>query len=130
MKTPIIPFLFLISLSSCFVEIEMDPPYVDVGHIDEYETQEVVHEVWSRGVLIHEEIKYTAWLDMEFTNNGGLRAKDVWVEILFYDGYRTIKTMSIDLPDLRAGSTHQYTLNTGFNSIYDYTDYEINVYWE
>ena len=130
MKTPIIFFLILLSLSSCIVEIEMDPPYVSVDHIDEYETKEVIHEVWSRGILIHEEMIYKAWLDMDFSNSGGVRAEDVWAEILFYDGQRIIKTISIDLPDLRAGNTHHYSLDTGFDSIYDYTDYEINVFWE
>ncbi len=130
MKTPIIFFLALFSLSSCILEIEMDPPYVSVGNIDEYETKEVIHEVWLGGVLIHEEVVYTAWLDMDFFNRGGIRAEDVWAEITFYDGHRDIKTISIDLPNLRAGSTYSFTLDTGFNSMYDYTDYDVNVYWE
>lgn len=116
--------------SSCIVEIEFDPPNVTVGTIEEYETEEVIREVWSRGVLIYEEIDYTAWIEMEFINNGGLRADNVWAEVIFYDGNRKIQTISFDIPDLRSGNAYTYTLDTGFDSTFDYTDYEINVYWD
>lgn len=130
MKQLILYFVVLLSLSSCIVEIELDPPIVHVGAIEEYETKEVIHEVWSDGVLIYEEAIYRAQLEIEFLNVGGVRANNVWAEVIFYDGHKQIERISIYLPDLRSGSTYIYTLDTGFESIYDYSDYEVNVYWE
>lgn len=123
-------FILLIGISSCIVEIEMDPPYVDVGNIDEYETREVVREVWSGGVLIYEEIRFQAWLDIEFHNIGGIRADDVWAEVIFYNGNMEIQTNTIYLPNIRSGNSFIHTMETGFESIYDYTSYDVYVYWE
>lgn len=130
MKTFAIYIILLISISSCIVEIELDPPYIKVGPIDEYETKEVIHEVWSDGVLIYEEAIYHAWLEIEFQNLGGVSANNVWAEIIFYHGTHEIQTISIFLPDIRSRNSYIYTLDTGFESINDYSDYDINVYWE
>jgi hypothetical protein len=130
MKKIILYTLFLITFTSCIVEIELDPPYVNSGHIEEYETKEVINQVWSGGILVYEEAIYHAWMEIEFENLGGVRASNVWAEIIFYDGIYEIQTISIFLPDIRPGNTYRYTLNTGFKSIFDYSDYKINVYWE
>lgn len=130
MKHYLIFVLLLVSFSSCIVEMDLNPPHVNVGDIDEYETKEVIHEVWSNGVLIYEESIYHAWLDIEFYNSGGIRAENVWAEVVFYNGHHTVQTISIDLPNLRSGHTFTYTIDTGFESMYDYSDYDINVYWD
>ena len=126
-----IPFIaLLIGISSCIVELELDPPFIDVGNIDEYETREVIHEVWSDGILIYEEVLFHSWLEIEFQNIGGVRADDVWAEVIFYNGSHEIQTNTIYLPNIRSGNSYIYTLDTGFESIYDYTSYDVNVYWE
>lgn len=130
MKPYLIFALMLISFSSCIVEMDLNPPYVNVGDIDEYETKEVIQEIWSDGVLVFEESVYHAWLDIEFYNTGGFRAENVWAEVVFYDGYREIRTITIDLPNLRSGNTYTYTIDSGFESIYDYSDFDVNVYWD
>lgn len=130
MKTLIILLTTLIAVSSCIVEVELNPPYIDVGNIDEYETKEVIHEVWSDGVLIYEEAIFHSMLEIDFQNTGGVRADNVWAEVIFYNGHREIQTTTIYLPDIRSGNSHTYTLDTGFESIYDYTNYDVNVYWE
>ncbi len=108
----------------------MDPPNVQIGNIEEYETESVVQEVWSGNTLVYEEIVYQAWLEIEFRNGGGIRADNVWAEVVFYNRNREVKTTIIYLPNLRSGSSYVYTLNTGFESIYDYSDYEVSVFWE
>lgn len=130
MKSTVLFLSILIGISSCIVEVDLNPPYIEVGNLNEYETKEVTHEIWSGGVLIYEEAIYYTWLEIEFQNKGGLRAENVWAEVTFYDGNREIKTTNIYLPDIRAGHSYNYTLDTGFDSIYDYTDYEVNVIWE
>ena len=130
MKPYIIFAFILISFSSCLVEVDLNPPYVQVGTIDEYETKEVIEEIWSNGVLIYEESIHHAWLDIEFYNTGGIRAEDVWAEVIFYSGHRESRTITIDLPNLRAGNIYTYTLDTGFESIYDYSDVDVHVYWD
>jgi len=55
MKSLTIILSLFIALSSCIIEVELDPPYIAIGNIDEYETKEVFHEIWSDGVLIYEE---------------------------------------------------------------------------
>lgn len=130
MKTLILFIAALIGFSSCIVVVELDPPYIDIRNIDEYETKEVIHEIWSNGVLIYEETLFHAWLEFEFQNTRGLRADNVWVEVIFYNGHREIQTTTINLPDIRSGNSYNYTMDTGFESIYDYTDYDVNVYWE
>lgn len=130
MKSSVILFSFLIGLSSCIVEIELDPPYIEVENLHEYETKEVIHEVWSGGVLIYEEAIYYAWLEIDFQNRGGLKAENISAEVIFYNGKREIQTTTIYLPDIRSGHSYTYTLDTGFESMYDYSDYEVKVYWE
>ena len=130
MKTLFIFIATLIGISSCIVELELDPPFIDVRNIDEYETCEVIHEVWSDGVLIYEEVLFHSWLEIEFQNTGGVRADEVWAEVVFYNGSHEIQTNNIYLPNIRSGNTYTYTLDTGFDSIYDYTSYDVNVYWE
>ena len=130
MKTLIIFFAFSMAFSSCIVELEMDPPYIEIGTIDEYETKEVIRETWSGGILIYEEVQFHSWLDIEFQNVGGLRADNVWAEVIFYNRQHEIQTISIHLPDIHSGYTYTYSLDTGFESMYDYTDYAVDVYWE
>ena len=130
MKAFTILIITAISFSSCIVEMELDPPYVNVGQINEYETKEIIKEVWSGGVLIYEESIYHAWLDVEFYNSGGLTADNVWAEIQFFKNSREIHTISVHLPNIRSGHKLTYNLDTGFESIYDYSDFEVNVYWE
>ena len=130
MKTLIIFFFALISFSSCIIEVELEEPYVRVGNIEEYETKEIIQEIWSNGSLIYEEANYTVWLEIEFHNNGGLRADDVWAEVIFYNNHREVQAVTIYLPSIRSGNSFVYTLDTGFESIYDYNDYEVSVYWE
>lgn len=130
MKTIILYLSILIGISSCIVEVDLNPPHIDIGTLNEFETKEVIHEIWSGGVLIYEEAIYYAWLEIEFQNNGGLKAENIWAEVIFYDGNREIQTITIYIPDIRSGNSYNYTLDTGFESIYDYSDYEVNVYWE
>ena len=130
MKTLTIFFFALITFSSCIIEVELEEPYVSVGNIEEYKTKEIIQEVWSNGVLIYEEAKHTVWLEIEFQNNGGLRADDVWAEVIFYNNHREVQAVTIYLPSIRSGNSFVYTLDTGFESIYDYNDYEVSVYWE
>jgi hypothetical protein len=88
----------------------------------------------NEGLLIdpahQEEYIYHTFLEIEFLNTGGFTARNIWAEVSFYDGGRFIKTININLPKIYAGETYIYELNTGFNSIYDYTDYEVSVYWD
>jgi hypothetical protein len=130
MKTWNLIFLLLIGLSSCIVEVDLNPPFIEVGNIDEYETKEVIHETWVNGVLVYEEAIYHTWLEIDFRNTGGVKAYNVQAEIAFFNGNREIQTININLPDIRSGNTYVYTLETGFNSIYDYSDYDVHVYWE
>ena len=130
MRPYIISFIVAISLASCIVEVELDPPYINVGNIDEYETREIINEIWSGGVLVYEESIYHAWLEIEFQNIGGLTAGDVWAEVIFFNGHREIQTISIYLPNIRSGNTYVYTLETGFESIYDYSDFEVIAHWD
>lgn len=51
-------------------------------------------------------------------------------EIGFYNGRHQIQTITIYLPSIHSGNFYKYSLDTGFKSIYDYTDYEVYVYWE
>ena len=130
MKYSIIFSLFIITFTSCIVEIELDAPYINIKNISEYETKEIVQEIWSDGILIYEEFYYRSWLDIEFQNTGGFKASSVWAEVIFYDGHREIQSVKIYLPDIRPGNTYTYSLNTGFESMFDYSDYEVNTYWE
>ncbi len=130
MKGYTIILALLIPLSGCIVEVDMNPSYVEIGNIDEYETKEIVHETWINGVLVYEEAIYHTWLEMDFQNTGGIKAYNVQAEIIFFKGNREIQTININLPDIRSGNTYVYTLETGFNSIYDYSDYSVHVFWE
>ena len=130
MKYLMILSLVTISLSGCVIEMELGEPYIQIRNIDEYETREVIQEIWSRGVLIYEESVYQAWLDIQFQNTGDITASEVSAEIIFYNHHRAIQTARIYLPDIRPGDLYTYSLNSGFESMHDYTDYEVNVYWE
>ena len=130
MKSLVIISSLLIGLSSCIIEVELEPPYLEIGNIKEYETKEVLHESWSDGVLIYEDADYHAWLEIEFHNTGGVRAKNVSAEVIFYNGHREIQTTTVFLPNIHSGNSYTYSLDTGFESIYDYSDYEVHVFWE
>lgn len=130
MKSTLISLAFLGIFSSCIVEVDLNPPYVNIENIDEYETRDIINEVWSNGVLVFEEVRLDTWLEIEFRNRGGLSAENVWAEVIFYDGNYEIHATTIYLPDLRAGNSYVYNLQTGFESLYDYTDYNVSVYWE
>jgi hypothetical protein len=129
MKNLVIITIVAFSLSGCFIELELGAPYVDIRSIDEYETTQV-RETWSGRTLISEEFVYQAWLDIEFQNSGDIKASSVSAEILFYNNYRLINTAKIYLPDISPGNSYTYSFYTGFESIHDYSDYEVNVYWE
>jgi hypothetical protein len=116
MKKIVIPLIAIISMSSCIVEVDMTPANVVVGEINEYETKEVIREVWSGNNLVYEEYIYHTFLEIEFLNTGGFTARNIWAEVSFYDGGRFIKTININLPKIYAGETYIYELNTGFNS--------------
>ncbi len=130
MKAIVFLLSILIGVSSCIVDVDLVPPYVEIGTLNEYETKEVIHEVWSGGVLIYEEAIYYAWLEIEFHNRGGLKAENITAEVIFYDGNREIQSITIFIPDIRSGQSYNYTLDTGFESMYDYNDYEVKVQWE
>ena len=130
MKSFAIIFSLAVGLSSCIVEVDLAPPYLEIGNIDEYETKEVFHEIWSDGVLVYEEADYHVWLEIEFQNTGGIRAENVSAEVIFYNGQREIQSTTIYLPNIHAGNAYNYSMDTGFESIYDYTDYDVFVYWE
>jgi hypothetical protein len=125
-----LPILLLLILSSCYVDLELDRSYVHVGAIEEYETKEVINQVWSRGQLIYEEAVYTAWLDLEFINTGGMTARNVWAEITIYEGYRMLRSQSIDLPNIKGGHSVTISYDTGQDFTDDFTDYEVSVYWD
>lgn len=117
-------------LNGCMVELEIDPPYVQLYGTDEYETREVIKEVWSGDVLLYEEVQYHAWLELEFRNTGGLKAYNVQAEVIFYNGPYELSSVIIPLPDLRSDRNYVCTLDTGFESSYDYSDFEVNIYWD
>jgi hypothetical protein len=117
-------------LNGCMVELELDPPYVLLSNADEYETREVIKEVWSGDVLLYEEVLHHAWLELGFRNTGGLKAYNVQAEVIFYNGPYELSSIVIHLPDLRSGREYVYSFDTGFESVFDYTDYEVNIYWD
>jgi len=112
------------------VELDIGEPFIDIRNTNEYETKEVIKEIWSRGVLVYEESVYHAWLDLDFRNSGGIRATNVSAEIVFYKHSRELQRITIYLPDINAGDSYVYSLDTGFESIYDYSDYEVSIYWD
>lgn len=130
MRKIFILFFAIGALSSCMVEHELDPPYIYLSSSDEFETREVIKEVWSGDILLYEEVQYHAWLELEFRNTGGLEAFNVRAEVNFYDGYYQLHSVIIRLPDMRSGKTYVHAFDTGFESMFDYTDYEVNIYWD
>jgi len=130
MKKIFVFLLVIISMTGCIVDVDMTPANLVVGEINEFQTKEVINEVWSGNKLVYEEYIYHTYLEIEFLNTGGFAARNVRAEVSFYDGGRFIKTININLPRIYAGETYIYEFNTGFNSIYDYTDYEVSVYWD
>ena len=130
MKKLLIPIVVLMAMSSCIVEVDMTPSNVIVGEINEYETKEVINEIWSDGKLVYEEFVYRTFLEIEFINTGGFTARNVWADVSFYDGAYLIKTVRVNLPKIYAFESYSHEFDTGFESIYDYTDYEISVYWD
>ena len=130
MKSITLFILVTFSFSSCIIEMELGEPFVNIRNINEYETKEIVQEIWSGRTLVYEESIYHAWLDIEFQNTGGIRATDISAEIIFYDHHREIRHIEIYIPDISAGNSYTYSLDTGFESNYDYSDYEVSIYWE
>ncbi len=130
MKKLVIVFAFLISMSSCIVEIDMMPAHLQLLSNNEYETKVVINEVWSGGKLVYEEYVYHTFLEIEVMNTGGMTARNARVFVHFYDGAFLIKTTSLRLPRIYSGEKYIHTFNSGFGSIYDYTDYEISIQWE
>lgn len=130
MKKLLVPLMILIGMSSCIVEVDMTPSHIVVGNINEYETREVISEIWSGNVLVYEEFAYRTFLEIEFINTGSHTARNIVAEVEFYDGRHHIKTNTISLPKIYSGDTYIYEFDTGFGSIYDYTDYEVSVYWD
>lgn len=130
MKKLTIFFAFLIALSGCIVEVDLTPAYLQLTKSNEYETKVVINEVWSGGRLVYEEYVYHTFLEFEIMNTGGMTARNAWVDVHFYDGAFLIKTSRVRLPRIYTGERYNYTLESGFGSIYDYTDYEITIHWE
>ena len=130
MKKLITPLLIITFMSSCIIEVDMTPSYVQIIKTDEYETKVVINEVWNGGRLVYEEYFYETYLHLELRNTGGLAARNVRVDVSFYDGPYSIKTSRVHLPTLYSGDTYSYELKTGFESIYDYADYEVTVIWD
>ena len=133
MKTRISLFiatLFMIgSLSSCYVDLEIDEPFVDVTHISEYETKDVIYQEFENGKLIYEEAVYKAWLEIDLWNSGGLRARNVEVEIVIFDQNHEHSSY-IRTQDIRPGESITLDFDTGYDFSNDYIDYEVYVYWD
>ncbi|NJN26505.1 MAG: hypothetical protein HC819_11270 [Cyclobacteriaceae bacterium] len=130
MKAIPIFFILLLGLTGCYIEIELDPTQVVVEDTGEYETREIVSEVWSNGQWVSSKYINHTWLSIDLYNAGSLKACGVYADIVFYRGYKAIKTISVNIPDIRPGHRYNYTLETGFNSLRDYDDYSVDVYWE
>jgi len=130
MKKLVIPIIIITALSSCIVEVDLTPSNIIVGNINEYESREVVNEIWSNGKLLYEEYYYRAYLEIEFINTGGATARNITADVSFNNGAYHIKDVTVRFPKIHAGDTYIYSFDTGFESMYDYTDYEVAVYWD
>ncbi|GEM_PF-2373759 len=122
-------FLLMGSLSSCYVDIEVADPFVDVVSVHEYETKDVVYQEFENGVLVYEEAVYNAWIDIDLWNNGGFRARNVQVEIVMFDRHSQ-QTTVLSTKDIRPGETITVSYNTGYAFTNDYIDYDVYVYWD
>jgi len=133
MKTRLIIFVAILfmmsSLSSCYLEVEVDEPFVDVAGVREYETKDVIYQEFQNGQLVYEEAVYNAWLDIDLWNNGGLRARNVQVEVVIIDEFGE-QSSFINTHDVRPGETITISYDTGFDFTNDYIDYEVYVYWD
>jgi hypothetical protein len=130
MRKLLVPLAVVLFMSSCIVEVDMTPSHILVGNINEYESKEVINEIWSGNVLVYEDFVYRTFLEIEFINTGGNTARNVWAEVDFYNGGYHIKTTSIRLPKIYSGDRHIYEFDSGFESLYDYTEYQVSVYWD
>jgi len=119
----------MVFLSSCYVDLELGEPFVDVMHIEEYETKDVIYQEFTNGVLVYEEAIYNAWLDIELYNSGATRARNVEVEIEIFDQGSTRSTV-INTRDLKPGESINLTFNTGYAYSNDYINYKVYVYWD
>ena len=79
---------------------------------------------------MYKEAIYKAWLDIEFVNRGGFRARNVWAEIILYDGRHVVRSTTIDIPNIRTGHSVTVSFDTGLDFTTDFTDYEVYVNWE
>ncbi len=123
-----LPLIFL--LSRCYIDVEVGEPYVNVRHVDEYETSEIVSQVYSGGQLIYKEIINHAWIDIELHNTGNFKACNVSAEIYLYRGSRAIIHDVVYFPNLRSGEAFTVSYDTGFNFLSDYDDYEVIAHWD
>lgn len=130
MKNTLISITFILTVSSCIVEIDMTPPYVEVGQIDEYQSSQVVRMVWSGDILLYEEISNQVMADIEFYNSGGLMARNVQADITIVDNYGNNHTTTVYLPDIPAGASTIYTVNTGYAFLSDYQNIQATVFWD
>ena len=130
MKKLIYPIAFIILLSSCIVELDMNPAHIEVQSTDEYEEKNVTNEVWRGNVLVQQTYTMHTFLEIKYHNSGGLRARNVYTKVHFYDNGYHIKTIIVDLPSISPHETIVQNLDTDFDSIYDYSDYEVEIFWD
>ncbi len=116
-------------LSSCYVELDMGAPYVDVMHAEEYETKDVIYQEYDNGHLVYEEAIYNAWIEVEIYNSGSTTARNVQVEIEVVDHGGSHVTV-LNTKNLSPGESVNLTYDTGYAFTNDYINYEVFVYWE
>ena len=133
MKQPItllIAIVFISGLSSCYIDLEFGEPYVDTYNVQEYETSEVISSTYVNGHLVSEEVKYQAWLEMQFQNVGDFRARNVFAEITFYNYSGSTHTTVLHIGNLSPGESVRTDYYTGYEFISDFADYNIEVFWD
>ena len=116
-------------LSSCYVDLELGEAYVDVMHVEEYETKDVIYQEFDNGVLVYEEAVYDAWLEIELWNSGGSTARNVQVEIEVMDHHGSQVTV-IHTKNLSPHESVNLSFNTGYAFTNDYINYKVYVYWD
>lgn len=125
-----IPILILFGLSGCYIDFGLDAPHLVVSRTEEYETEEIIDQVWNRDRLVYEEVIHTAWIDISVRNTGDITACNVSAEVTLYQGRHVARSTVISLPDIRPGRSITINHDTGYEFLADYSDYEIVLYWD
>jgi len=125
----IIFLVMLTSLSGCYFDGEYAEPHVELIHAHEYETKEIIQQVYERGRLVYEEAAYRAWIDLEFENLGSFTAHNVEAVITLW-GNRGTYSFTLFLNSIRPGEVVNISYDTGFDFITDYNSYEVEIYWD